>query len=432
MKTLLVFLLLSGNAAIWAFDTCNSDKCEDSCKNRCGDKLDKSYSCQCNAHCERFGDCCADYSICSYIDPALNEVTHDHNSDTDPAVNEVNYDHKSESSCQGRCGEKYNKKNSCHCNKKCTKYNNCCSDYKNLCGGEANKKKGKDHDTDAENEVTYDHKSGATISSDELKTLSEILYQSDVNKAVESDIKLNKQEKSENKRKQDLSEDPLYEYVNEDLFKKPTYKAFIALLDNYDRKTGTDETATKGELEEQKMFLQEIMKTKIMKELFKFFHNKGLYENEQQFVDDVQKMWFGLYSRSSGEKDSSGFEHVFVGEVKKGKVSGFHSWIRFYLLERKGLVDYCSHNYDGPWTSYPDVLGKQFMWDGFNKQVGSQIIGSSPEFDFSLYTLCFVSRPGKTCTVSIGGHDMAIQTYEWTKNFYDNNKKYIATAYPIS
>ncbi|XP_066440412.1 uridylate-specific endoribonuclease isoform X4 [Eleutherodactylus coqui] len=367
MKTLLVFLLLSGNAAIWAFDTCNSDKCEDSCKNRCGDKLDKSYSCQCNAHCERFGDCCADYSICSYIDPALNEVTHDHNSDTD-----------------------------------------------------------------AENEVTYDHKSGATISSDELKTLSEILYQSDVNKAVESDIKLNKQEKSENKRKQDLSEDPLYEYVNEDLFKKPTYKAFIALLDNYDRKTGTDETATKGELEEQKMFLQEIMKTKIMKELFKFFHNKGLYENEQQFVDDVQKMWFGLYSRSSGEKDSSGFEHVFVGEVKKGKVSGFHSWIRFYLLERKGLVDYCSHNYDGPWTSYPDVLGKQFMWDGFNKQVGSQIIGSSPEFDFSLYTLCFVSRPGKTCTVSIGGHDMAIQTYEWTKNFYDNNKKYIATAYPIS
>lgn len=34
--------------------------------------------------------------------------------------------------------------------------------------------------------------------------------------------------------------------------------------------------------------------------------------------------------------------------MKKGKVSGFHNWIRFYLLEKEGQVDYYSHNYDGP------------------------------------------------------------------------------------
>lgn len=37
-----------------------------------------------------------------------------------------------------------------------------------------------------------------------------------------------------------------------------------------------------------------------------------------------------------------------TGEVKKGKVSGFHNWIRFYLQEKEGLLDYYSHNYDGP------------------------------------------------------------------------------------
>ncbi|XP_069828321.1 uridylate-specific endoribonuclease [Dendropsophus ebraccatus] len=412
MKTLLVVLLLCAIAVVQAFETCSSDRCKNSCKNRCGDKPNKkSYSCQCNAHCERFGDCCSDYSICSYIDPDLNEVSHHHDS-------------SGNSSCQGRCRERFNKKDHCHCNTKCVKYDNCCSDYNDLCGGGASNSVGEGH-----SERSY--RTGTDISKEEIKAVSEILYQSDMNKAVDSDIELNKQEMAENtKKKHDLSDEPLYKYVNEDIFKRPTFKAFIALLDNYDRKTGTDETFTKEEIKEQDIFLQEIMKTKVMKELFKFFNKKGLYENDQEFLDDLRQMWFGLYSRSSGEQDSSGFEHVFVGEVKKGIVSGFHSWIRFYMLEKKGLVDYHSHNYDGPWESYPDVLGKQFKWDGFHKEVGTQIIGCSPEFDFALYSLCFISRPGKKCTVSMGGHEISIQTYEWTKTSYKNGKKFIATAYP--
>lgn len=99
------------------------------------------------------------------------------------------------------------------------------------------------------------------------------------------------------------------------------------------------------------------------------------YGSEQEFVADLKEMWFGLYSRGDGERDSSGFEHVFsgrartsgkggagqcqaggltpgsrlcLGEVKKGKVSGFHNWIRFYLLEKQGIVNYFSHNFNGP------------------------------------------------------------------------------------
>lgn len=39
------------------------------------------------------------------------------------------------------------------------------------------------------------------------------------------------------------------------------------------------------------------------------------YGSEQEFVDDLKNMWFGLYSRGNEEEDSSGFEHVFSGGI---------------------------------------------------------------------------------------------------------------------
>ena len=39
--------------------------------------------------------------------------------------------------------------------------------------------------------------------------------------------------------------------------------------------------------------------------------------------------------------DSSGFEHVFVGETKSGtEIIGFHNWLQFYLQEKHGHLDY--------------------------------------------------------------------------------------------
>ncbi|XP_010182563.1 PREDICTED: poly(U)-specific endoribonuclease-like [Mesitornis unicolor] len=320
-------------------------------------------------------------------------------------------------SCEGRCGEPYNEEDECHCDTDCERHHSCCEDYYRHCWPE-----GFSSSRDA-------------ITDEDLLRISEQLYKADHNKAKMTDIVLNPQYQAspdETGDQEDRSPQPLYKYVNEELFSKPTYASFIKLLDNYQRVTGREEEVTAEELREQDNFLKEVMKTELMKKLFAFLHKKNRYGSEQEFIADLKEMWFGLYSRGDGEQDSSGFEHVFSGEVKKGKVSGFHNWIRFYLLEKQGIVNYFSHNFNGPWDTYPDVLGLQFNWDGFYKEVGSAFIGSSPEFEFGLYTLCFIARPGRACHLSLGGYSLSIQTYTWTKSTYGNGKKFIATAYVIS
>ena len=86
--------------------------------------------------------------------------------------------------------------------------------------------------------------------------------------------------------------------------------------------------------------------------IFHLRYKKGLARNKtKEFKKDLMKYWFSPYSRSSESdvKDSSGFEHVFVGEIKqKNKVTGFHNWLFAYrqeqqnLLEVSKFLDFCS------------------------------------------------------------------------------------------
>uniref|UniRef100_UPI003AAEE831 uridylate-specific endoribonuclease A n=1 Tax=Centroberyx gerrardi TaxID=166262 RepID=UPI003AAEE831 len=365
----------------------------DSCQGRCGYGTDSSFSCQCNPSCERFKDCCSDYAdLCK----------------------------GASTSCKGRCGEQYNSQNKCHCNSKCSQHDNCCSDYADLCGGGGGGGGG-----------------GSVISDAEIKAISETLYALDSNKASASELVIDPQAlvpDSQTSSQTDLSSRPLFRYLDEEaLFSKPTYAAFLAVLDNYQRMTGQAEDFSPQQLAEQEAFLRETMSnTELGRELFSFLYTKGRYASEEEFIQDLKMMWFGLYSRNNNKMDSSGFEHIFAGEVKGGKVSGFHNWIQFYLLEKNGLLEYYSHSFNGPWTTYPDVLGMQFKWDGYFKQVGSAIIGCSPEFDFAMYSLCYITRPGKQCHLSLGGKALVIQTYTWDKTFYGDGKKFIASAFPAT
>ena len=71
--------------------------------------------------------------------------------------------------------------------------------------------------------------------------------------------------------------------------------------------------------------------------------HKGLIGADINALKEYYRtIWFGLYSRASGSVGSSGFEHVYLGELKNG-ISGFHSWHRYYWEELAGKMNYLGY-----------------------------------------------------------------------------------------
>jgi len=61
-------------------------------------------------------------------------------------------------------------------------------------------------------------------------------------------------------------------------------------------------------------------------------------------------------------------------------------------------------------------------------------VGSSPEFEFALYTLCFLVDKEENHFIEVGPHDhiyrVNIKCYRWTTN--EKNTELIAAIFPIA
>lgn len=58
---------------------------------------------------------------------------------------------------------------------------------------------------------------------------------------------------------QDQAKDPLFKSLNESIWEKPTYAAFMKILDNYEKETGIQEEVSKEERWENWNFLETIL-----------------------------------------------------------------------------------------------------------------------------------------------------------------------------
>eukprot|EP00594_Rhizosolenia_setigera_P001192 CAMPEP_0178947622 /NCGR_PEP_ID=MMETSP0789-20121207/4967_1 /TAXON_ID=3005 /ORGANISM="Rhizosolenia setigera, Strain CCMP 1694" /LENGTH=482 /DNA_ID=CAMNT_0020627793 /DNA_START=18 /DNA_END=1467 /DNA_ORIENTATION=+ len=232
------------------------------------------------------------------------------------------------------------------------------------------------------------------------------LWDLDMNRANPGqDYVINVQQGKKPYHRGDSASAPLFTSVKREILRRKTYSTFIALLDNYEAKTGVSERISNTERREVSQFLDAIMETAPMQFCHKYLHAnaKDIPQSKSEFKKLLHSIWFSMYHRSRCNRaDSSGFEHVFVGEIKNGEISGFHNWIQFYIEEKKGNVDYLGYikprSRSDAQTDHDDyLLTCQFEWNGVLKKVGTMFLGVSPEFEMALYTLCFLMGNEENC-----------------------------------
>ncbi|XP_003384369.1 PREDICTED: poly(U)-specific endoribonuclease-like [Amphimedon queenslandica] len=256
----------------------------------------------------------------------------------------------------------------------------------------------------------------------ELSKLCTELWELDEQRLViGKDVVIDLQGRTWASDRRDKAEDPLFSYVDPTCFARPTFKLFIALLDNYETSTGVNEEVTDEEVKENKLFINAIMETKVMKRAHDYLVSCGKSPREIiPFKRQLYDIWFKLYRRTRGVLDSSGFEHVFVGETRDGKILGFHNWIQFYLQEKAGNVDYQGYVRHGKHNDY--LLTIKFTWNKEVKPFGSTFVGTSPEFEMALYTIMFLCSPEETTDLDIAGQNVTITCYKHGLN--------LGTSYP--
>ena len=176
---------------------------------------------------------------------------------------------------------------------------------------------------------------GEFESNEELSAVIQNMWSSDVNCVwVGSELLINKGRRTFTREQMDKSSEPLIDYLDPKILERDTFRMFYDLLDNYESLVGVEEVRTHQEIIETKKFLDVIFDTKPIQIAKEYLVGKGWAPaDDEEFKDWLWDIWFTLYRRGrSSVLDSSGFEHVFVGEIKNNRVIGFHNWLQFYRL----------------------------------------------------------------------------------------------------
>jgi len=268
-------------------------------------------------------------------------------------------------------------------------------------------------------------RSGA--SNNDLKRFSEKLFA--MRKPVFGNVNLQIQSKGSSCNKDNARKD-LFQTKMDQIYGSETAQALLPLLDNYDPDVRKPEKDNSQERFEMQLFMDAVMNTPEMKETYNFLKQKGVFTGSwESFEPHIRKIWTGLFDNDGTRNNvlgSSGFEHVFIGEVKKGKVSGQHNWIQMFMEEKDGHINY--KGYLKQVNFAPDVVGLKmnYEWNGERKCGGSTLVGTTPELEMALATVCFKTRPNANCYLSLGKKNLSYKTYTFTYRGYD----YLATAYP--
>ncbi|XP_054014446.1 endoribonuclease CG2145-like isoform X2 [Hylaeus anthracinus] len=270
---------------------------------------------------------------------------------------------------------------------------------------------------------------GNTITDEDLEKLSEALFIKDNNNANRY-ITLNLQKQTTSSSTVDDASQPLFT-VNAEAFQVPTVQKVITIYDNYQPDTNVNEHISPIQRQEESLLVDTFLSTNVMSAAMRFLADKGkIRKDYYEYKETLRKIWFNLFSRGQGKIGSSGFEHVFMAELKNvatgTEVVGLHNWIFYSKQETSGKADYNGYLKKVDLGDKASIVKIRTKYNGFDKPVTTIFVGTSPELEMALYTVCFYARPDENCPVSLGGTRFNIVTHK----FKYRGNDLVGTAYP--
>ncbi|CAH4031209.1 endoribonuclease CG2145-like [Pieris brassicae] len=265
---------------------------------------------------------------------------------------------------------------------------------------------------------------------EDLLRISEEMFNADINNAFNF-IQVNLQGKTSPMSKSDEAQSSLLN-VPENVWNGPTIRPFAALFDNYHKNVIRPEFVTPNEETEQVTYINTILATGPMRSLMTFLVSKGLNQMNEypEQVELLKKIWFTKYARhwTGLCKCSCAFENIFMAELKSDQVLGLHSWLFFAKREMDRKANYLGY------INKLDLGGKglilkqhSILSETKDAPEITMFVGTSPELETALYTLCFMARPDRPCKLHYNNIPFTIQT----KTLKAENLVLIDTAYPV-
>jgi len=149
--------------------------------------------------------------------------------------------------------------------------------------------------------------------------------------------------------------------------------------------------------------------TEVMNIAYQYVNYLGYFSSVSEYKEFVRGLLFTPYSRKTTQ-DTSGFEHVFAGEWSSStSVTGFHNWLRMFLLEQEGAANYYGYMN----IQEPRQVLYQFEWEGRVKPITSLMYGVSPEFEVAIFSTCFLTNRNAQCHMTINGGSASVQTWDY-------------------
>ena len=257
------------------------------------------------------------------------------------------------------------------------------------------------------NPNTVDNTLSYRISDDELAKITEDLFAKSPN--ISKYIKLNLQNRTTSPNVTDGAKHPLFE-IEQALLDFPSISVIRTLYDSYEHDYRKKLNRTLEIREQENLLIDTYLNTNVMATTMQWLADRGFIDPDDfERKDVIRRVWFTMFSGSS-----CGFERVFASENYGTGVIGVQDWIYFENQETLKRIDYMGYVDKLNLGSTSSLLKLNFEMDGIVRPNTTIFVGTMPELEMSLYTICFYARPNNVCPVSLGGTKFNIYTHTFT------------------